>query len=106
MRRTGWGFFLAQLMHRTNFIDSRSIYLYVPQTLPELQLELEALPNEYVLPPGSLEAKVEIFLVMFWLLHVEQVTSPILLVLNTSASNGLPQSAHTNSKMGMFYSAG
>jgi hypothetical protein len=37
----------------------------VPQTLPVLQLELELLPNEKVLPPESLEAKVEIFLVTF-----------------------------------------
>jgi len=67
---------------------------------------LEALPDENGLPPDSLEAKAEIFLMILLLWQSGQVTSPILLVLNTSSSNGLPQSAHTNSKIGMFYSEG
>ena len=100
------GNFLTQPMRRMNFIDSRSISSYVPQTLPVLQLEPELPPNENEPPPDSLEAKVEIFLVIFWLLQVGQVTSSILLLLNTSASNGLPQSAHTNSKMGIVLSEG
>jgi hypothetical protein len=61
------------------------------------------LPNENALPPDSLDEKVEIFLVMFWLLQVGQDTSPTMLLLNTSFSNGFPQSAHTYSKMGIFY---
>ncbi len=69
----------------------------MPQTLPVLQLELEELPIENELPPESLEAKVEIFLVTFWLWQVGQVTSAALLLLSTSCSNGWPQSAHTNS---------
>jgi hypothetical protein len=82
-------------MRRMEFIDSRSKQDHAPQTLPVLQLE--ALPNENVLPPESLEAKVEIFLVTFWLSQVGQVTSAILLLLITSFSKGRPQSAHTNS---------
>ncbi len=39
--------------------------IYVPQTLPVLQLALDELPYENVLPPESFEAKVEIFLVTF-----------------------------------------
>jgi hypothetical protein len=84
-------------MRRMEFIDSRSKQVHAPQTLPVLQLELEALPNENVLPPESLEAKVEIFLVTFWLSQVGQLTSAILLLLITSFSKGRPQSAHTNS---------
>jgi hypothetical protein len=77
----------------------------VPQALPApVQLELELLLNKKVLPAESLEAKVEIFLTMFWLWQAGQVTSLILPVLSTSCSNGLPDSAHTNSKMGIFYS--
>jgi hypothetical protein len=69
-----------------------------------VQLELEVLPNEKATPSDSLEAKAEIFLVMFCPWQVGQVTLPIMLVFNTSASNGLPQSAHTNLKMGIFNS--
>jgi hypothetical protein len=77
----------------------------VPQTEPLLQLELlKLLPNEAELPPESREANVEIFLVTFWLWQAGQVTSLTLLALNTSSSNGLPHSAHTNSKMGMVNS--
>jgi hypothetical protein len=71
--------------------------VHAPQTLPVLQLELEVLPNENMPPPEGLEAKVEIFLVTFWLSQVGQVISAILLLLMTSFSNGRPQSAHTNS---------
>ena len=92
-------------MRRKKLINTRLIWFYVPQTLPVLQLELEVLRNGKELPFESLEAKVEITLVIFWLRQEGQVTSPILLVLNTSSSNGLPQSAQTNSKIGMFYSA-
>jgi hypothetical protein len=84
-------------MRRKNFIDSRSRVSYVPQTLPVLQLGPALPPNEFEPPPDSLEAKVEIFLVMFWLLQAGQVTSLIFLLINTSASNGLPQLAHSNS---------
>jgi hypothetical protein len=52
-------------MRRIKFINPRLTYIYVPQTLPVLQLELEVLPNEKEFQPESLEAKVEIFLVMF-----------------------------------------
>jgi hypothetical protein len=62
-----------------------------------LQLELEEPAKENELPPDNLEAKVEIFLVTFWLAQVGQVTSLTLLALNTSCSKGWPQSAHTNS---------
>jgi len=92
-------------MRCISVIDPRSIYGQVPQTLLVLQLEFVAFPNEKELPPESFEAKVEIFLVMFRLWQVGQVTSPILFELNTSSSNDLPQSVHTNSKMGMFFSA-
>jgi hypothetical protein len=66
-----------------------------------LQLEAGALLNEKLLPPAIFEAKVEIFLVTFWLLHAGQTTSLTALALRTSSSNGQPHSAHTNSKMGI-----
>jgi hypothetical protein len=70
-----------------------------------LQLELlKLLPNEVELPPESLDAKVEIFLVTFSLWQAGQVTSPTLLLLSTSSSNGWLHSAHINSKMGIVYS--
>jgi hypothetical protein len=56
-----------------------------------------------MLPLVNLDAKVEIFLVMFRLSQAGQEISPILLVLNTSFSNGFPQSAHMYSKMGIFF---
>jgi len=68
-----------------------------------LQLEPELLPNDNALPPVNLDEKVEIFLVMFRLSQAGQEISLILLVLNTSLSNGFPQSAHTYSKMGIFF---
>jgi len=89
----------------TYFLNTRLIWSYVPQTLPVLQLGLLKLPpNDADTPPENREAKVEIFLVMFWLWQAGHATSPPLLVLSTSSSNGLPHSAHTNSKMGMFNS--
>jgi hypothetical protein len=69
-----------------------------------LQLELEALLKEKELALESREANAEIFLVIFWLSQIGQETSPILLLLNTSCSKGIPQSSHTNSKRGIFYS--
>jgi hypothetical protein len=53
-----------------------------------LQLELGVLLNEKELPPDSLEAKVEILLLMFWLSQDGQVTSLIKLLFSTSSSNG------------------
>jgi len=47
----------------------------VPQTLPVSQLELELLPNERLLTPESLEAKLEIFLLTFWLWQSGQMAS-------------------------------
>jgi hypothetical protein len=77
------------------------------QTLPVLQPELaRVLSNEKELPFESLEANVEITLVMFWLSHEGQLTSPILLVLNTSCSNDIPQSAQTYSKIDEITSQG
>jgi len=70
-----------------------------------VQLEPEESAKENELPPDSLEAKVDIFLVTFWLAQVGQATSLTLLALKTSCSNGWPQSAHTNSYMGMIFSA-
>ena len=79
-------------------INPRLTWCYVPQTLPVPQPALlNEVPNAEALPPDSLEAKVETFLVMFRLLQLGQVTSPILLLLKTSFSNGLPHSAHANS---------
>jgi hypothetical protein len=52
-------------VRRKDDINSRLIQVQVPQTLPVSQLEPELLLNEKVLPPESLEAKVEIFLVTF-----------------------------------------
>jgi hypothetical protein len=77
---------------------------HAPQTLPVLQLELDALLKDNPPPPDNLDAKVEICFVIFWLWQVGQVTSATLLVLITSSSNGRPQSEQINSKMGMFYS--
>jgi hypothetical protein len=68
-----------------------------------LQLEAGALLNENELPPDTLEAKVEIFFLTFWLLHAGQTTSLAALALRTSSSNGQPHSAHTNSKMGIIF---
>ncbi len=85
-------------------VDARSTNIYAPQTLPVLQLELEALPNEYELPPANFEANVEICFVTFWLWQDGQLTSVILLLLSTSSSNGLPQLAQTNSNMGILIS--
>jgi hypothetical protein len=85
-------------------VDARSTDIYAPQTLPVLQPELELLPNENELPPPNFEANVEICLVMFWLWQEGQMTSEILLLLNTSSSNGLPQSAQTNSNIGILFS--
>jgi hypothetical protein len=68
-----------------------------------LQLDPKLLPYENELPPVNLDANVEIFLVMFWLAQEGQEISEILPVLNTSFSNGFPQSAHTYSKMGIFF---
>ncbi len=62
--------------------------IQLPQTLPVLQLELEGLPNEIELPPDRWEAKLEIFLVTFWLWQEGQVTSTTLLLLSTSLSKG------------------
>jgi hypothetical protein len=61
------------------------------------------LPKENELPPVNLDANVEILRVMFRLSHAGQEISPILLELNTSFSNGFPQSAQTYSKMGIFF---
>ncbi|HSB66910.1 MAG TPA: hypothetical protein VLD65_10045 [Anaerolineales bacterium] len=58
---------LIPTMRRNDFIDPRSILTQVPQTLPVSQLELEALPNENELTPDKRDAKVEIFLITFWL---------------------------------------
>jgi len=44
-RMVGW-FRFTQPLRCRDIIDSRSIKNYVPQTLPVLQLELEAFPNE------------------------------------------------------------
>jgi hypothetical protein len=92
-------------MRRKKVINTRSILVQVPQTLPVLQPELpRVLSNEKELPLESLEANVEITLVMFWLSHEGQLTSPILLALNISFSNDIPQSAQTYSKIGIFSS--
>jgi hypothetical protein len=77
----------------------------MPQ-VPVLQLEAGALLNENELPPETLEAKVEIFFFTLALRQAGQTTSSIELLLRTSSSNDLLQSAHTNSKMGMIDSSG
>ncbi len=69
-----------------------------------LQLEPDVLPKENELLPFNLEAKLEIFLVIFLLLQVGQDTSPILFTLKTSVSNDISQSVQTNSKMGIINS--
>jgi len=71
-----------------------------------LQLEAGALLNENELPPAIFEAKVEIFLVTFWLLQAGQTTSLTTLALRTNSSNGQPHSVHTNSKIGIVFSPG
>jgi hypothetical protein len=78
-------------------IDSRSNSIYVPQTFPVSQLELDVLPKENDPPLAGWEAKMEIFLKIFWLWQAGQVTSLILAVFWTSSSNGLPQSVQINS---------
>jgi hypothetical protein len=79
-------------MRRTKLINPRLTVCYVPQTLPELQFE--ELLNEKEFTPDNLDAKVEIFLLIFWLSQEGQATSPCLLVPSTSFSNGFPQSTH------------
>jgi hypothetical protein len=69
-----------------------------------LQLELEVLPKDNDPPPENLDAKLEICFVIFWLSQMGQVISSTLLVLNTSASKGWPQSVQIYSKMGMVHS--
>jgi hypothetical protein len=71
-------------MHRTMVINSRLVGIYVPQTLPVLQLALDALLIEYEPAFDSLDAKVEILFVIFSLWQSGHLTSSILLLLNTS----------------------
>ena len=91
-------------MRRAGLVSSRLTRIYVPQTEPVLQLELPLLLNENELPPEILEAKLEICLVIFWLWQAGQLTSLVRLALSTSASNGLPHSAHMNSYKGITHS--
>jgi len=74
----------------------------MPQVPPVLQPEATVLPSEKVLlPPTTLEAKVETFFLIFGLWQAGQTTSLAALALRTSSSNGFPHSVQTNSKMGM-----
>jgi hypothetical protein len=61
------------------------------------QDEADELANENLPLPADCEAKIEIFLKIFWLWQLGQVTLSIWLVLKTSSSNGLPQSVQVNS---------
>ena len=73
----------------------------MPQVPPVLQLEAGALLKENELPPETLEAKVEIFFLTFWLWQDGQTTSLVALLLRTNSSKGLLQSEQTNSKIGI-----
>lgn len=64
-KNSAWLVLIRPTMRREGFIGSRPISGQLPQTLPLLQLELEALPNENELPSERREAKTEIFLVTF-----------------------------------------
>ena len=60
-----------------------------------------ALAKESEPPPDTLEAKVEICFLTWAPWQAGQVTSLVAAALRTSSSKGLPQSSHTNSKMGI-----
>jgi len=66
--------------------------------------EAALLAKEELLFPVTREAKVEICFITCSPLQFGQVTSSTALTLRTSSSNGSPQSAHTNSKIGMVHS--
>lgn len=74
----------------------------IPQVPPVEQL-LELSPGEEDEPPLVLAAKVDSFFFTFGLPHVGQMTFSDD-VLRTSFSNGSPQSAQSNSKIGIRYS--
>jgi hypothetical protein len=65
----------------------------------------ELAPNESEPAPEPFEAKVDIFLAIFWLPQAGQLTPSTALALRTSTSNGLLQSVHTNSNNGMYFSS-
>jgi hypothetical protein len=76
----------------------------MPQVLV-LQEAAELPPNESEPAPVPFEAKVDIFFEIFWLPQVGHFTPTTALALRTSSSNGLLQSAHTNSNNGMYFSS-
>ena len=75
--------------------------VYSPQVLPVLHEEavLDA-PSEKLLPPETLEAKVETFFFTALDWHCGQITSELPLK-RTNSSKDFPQSLHTNSNKGI-----
>jgi hypothetical protein len=61
----------------------------------------ETVPNEKEFTPAALEANVDIFFFTWLPPQAGQITSSILLRLNTRSSKVLSHSVHTNSKIGM-----
>jgi hypothetical protein len=77
----------------------------MPQVLPVLHAADELLDDkEKELPPLILEAKVDTFLRTCRLLQLGHNIPSTSLALRTSSSKFFPQSAHTNSKIGMHIS--
>jgi hypothetical protein len=70
-----------------------------------LQEAAELAPNESKPAPVPFEAKVDIFLAIFWPPQAGHFTPSTALALRTSSSNGLLQSVHTNSNNGMYFSS-
>jgi hypothetical protein len=74
----------------------------VPQVPTVLQEEEEKLvPSEKLPLLDPFEANVEIFLVIFWLPQIGQLTSLMAFEERTSSSKDWLQSVHTNSNKGM-----
>lgn len=88
--------------HPALHIPSRRLGDHSPQVPPVLQDEalLEVEPNEKELPPETLEAKVDTFFFTEPDWHAGQVTwlTPLK---RTNSSKAMPQSLHTNSKIGI-----
>lgn len=68
---------------------------------PVLQDEAALELKDKLLPPDTLEAKVEIFFFTSGLPQDGQVTPSMMLALRTSSSKGFWHVLHTNSKSGI-----
>lgn len=94
---------LASCLQFENFIDPRSIVIYIPQRLPELQEAAGVLEKELPVPV-TFEAKVEICFATWLLSQKGHETSTTVFALRTDSSKGVPQSWQTNSKIGIYFS--